>query len=202
MKLSARLALVLLFISCVAEAQISSAPADAPDKQPDYNAIIHHFFEMVKAGKCTDAAHVLVDTNPQDTFNVVKHEDLAVPLEKIEDALGSFQDFKPLVNKNINGGIGYVYGLAIYERNAIRFEFIFYKDGSSWRFLHIDFNLDYVPEIRDLAGVHIPVTPPVPVQIPTPTPTSAPTPTATPKPSTPPGPPAPSSSSAPQQSSP
>jgi hypothetical protein len=192
MKLSARLALVLLFASCVAEAQSASVPTDAPDKQGDYNAIIHHFFALVKADKCTDAAHVLVDTNPQDIFDVVKHEDLAVPLEKIEDALGSFKDFKPLVNKTINGNIGYVYGLAIYERNAIRFEFIFYKDGSDWRFLHIDFNLDYVPEIRDLAGIHIPVMPPAPMQVP------SPAPAASPKASTNSEPPASSPSTAPK----
>ncbi|MCE0497530.1 MAG: DUF3887 domain-containing protein [Methylacidiphilales bacterium] len=164
MKPSAWLALALLLTPCLAQKQNATAaptdvPTDAPDKQSDYNKIVHHFFEKVKAGNFTDAAHVLVDTNPQDAFNVEKHESLAVPLEKIQDAFGSFKEFKPLVTKTLGDGIGYVYGLAIYERSPIRFEFIFYKDGLDWRMLHVDFNLNYIPEIRDLAGVHIPAPP-------------------------------------------
>jgi hypothetical protein len=168
MKPSAWLVFTLIFTPCLAEIQnVTATPTDAPDKQGDYNAIIHHFFAMVKAGKCTDAAHVLIDTNPQDSFNVEKHEALAVPLEKIQDALGSFKEFKPIVTKTFGDSVGYVYGLAIYERDPIRFEFMFYKDGPDWRLLHIDFNLNYVSEIRDLAGVHIQVTPsyaPAPAQ--------------------------------------
>jgi hypothetical protein len=160
MKPSAWLALTLLFTLCLAEAQnATAAPVDAPDKQGDYNKIIDHFFAMVKAGNFTDAAHVLIDTNPQDAFNVEKHEALAVPLEKIQDAFGPFKEFKPLVAKTLGNSVGYVYGLALYKRDPIRFEFMFYKDGPDWRLLHIDFNLNYVPEIRELAGVHIPITP-------------------------------------------
>ena len=161
MKPSAWLALVLLLMPCLSwEQNALAAPESAPDKQGDYNKIVAHFFEMVKAGNFTDAAHVLVDTNPQDAFNVEKHESLAVPLEKIQDAFGPFKEFKPIVTKTLGDSVGYVYGLAIYERSPIRFEFMFYKDGPDWRMLHVDFNLNYIPEIRDLAGVHISTPPP------------------------------------------
>jgi hypothetical protein len=161
MKPSLWLALTLLVLPRLAEAQTATG-ADAPDKQTDYNKIVARFFEMVKAGRFTDAAHALIDTNLTDAFNVEKHESLAVPLQKIQDAFGPFKEFKPLVTKTLGDGVGYVYGLAIYERGPIRYEFMFYKDGPDWRLLHIDFNLNYVPEIRELAGVHIPIMTPAP----------------------------------------
>jgi hypothetical protein len=205
------LALTLLVWPCLADAQ-TAADTDAPDKQTDYNKIVAHFFEMVKAVRFTDAAHVLIDTNPTDAFNVEKHESLAVPLEKIQDAFGPFKEFKPLVVKTLGDGVGYVYGLAIYERGPIRYEFMFYKDGPVWRLLHIDFNLNYVPEIRELAGVHIPVTPAVPYPEvkpktpapPTPSTPASPTPAApaSPAPATPAAAPAPSPAPAPPATDP
>jgi hypothetical protein len=167
------LALTLLFSPCLVPAQVATGAVSAPDKQGDYNKIVAHFFAMVKAGRFTDAAHVLVDTNPADAFNVEKHESVAVPLERVQDAFGAFRQFDPLVDKTLGDSVGYVYGLAIYEREPIRYEFIFYKDGPDWRLLHIDFNLNYIPEIRELAGVHIPLAPsyiPAPRNSPGPTP--------------------------------
>lgn len=168
MKPSAWLALLLFFSPCLVKGQDTTpASSDAPDKQGDYTKIVDHFFEKVKAGDFTGAAHVLIDTNPRDAFNVEKHESLAVPLQKIQETFGAFKEFKPLVTKTLGDGVGYVYGLAIYDRDPIRYEFMFYKDGEDWRLFHVDFNLNYIPEIRDLAGVHIPMTPyyaPAPTQ--------------------------------------
>jgi len=151
------------------------SPTDsaAPDQQSDYNKIVDRFFEMVKAEKYTEAAHVLIDSNPDDAYNVEKHEAVAKPLQKIRETFGPFKDFKPLVSKNLNDAVGYVYGIAIYERNPVRYEFIFFKDGTAWRMFHIDFNVNFVDEIREQAGVHIPTVPTV-IQSPTATPIAPP----------------------------
>jgi hypothetical protein len=167
------LALLLLLAPCLAPGQTTPPPSDAPDKQTDYNKIVDHFFEAVQSGRYTAAAHVLVDTNAADEFNVDKHESLANPLQQIADKLGTFKTFKPIVNKTLGDGIGYVYGIAIYDRSPLRYEFMFYKDGAYWRLLHIDFNLNYVPEVRDLAGIHVPA-PPVIVPAPAAPPAAAP----------------------------
>ena len=133
------------------------APAEtaAPDQQTNYNKIVDHFFSQVKAEKYTDAAHTLVDTNPQDAYNVDKHEVVARGLQNITQHFGAFQEFKPLVSKNLSDAIGYVYGVGLYERNPIRFEFIFFKSGVDWRIWRYDFNDNFADEIRDQVGIHI-----------------------------------------------
>lgn len=153
--------------------------ADAPDRQTDYNTIVTHFFDQVKAEKFTDAAHVLVDTNPQDAYNIEKHEAVARGLQTISQHFGAFEDFKPLVSKNLGDAIGYVYGVGRYEKDPIRFEFVFFKSGDDWRIWRYDFSDNFLDEIREQVGVHIQsppsyVTPPAPPPAPAPSTTPAP----------------------------
>jgi hypothetical protein len=160
---------------------------DAPDQQIDYAQIVARFFVQVKAEKYTDAAHIIVDTNPGDAYNVEKHEAVARGLQTISQHFGAFQDFKPLASKNLGEAMGYIYGIGLYERGPILFEFIFFKSGADWRIWRYDFNDNFVDEIRNQAGVHIQspptyLTPPVPS--PAPASPAAPTPAPAAPPST------------------
>jgi hypothetical protein len=174
-KTALSLALCFFLVPELTNGQQAAVPAPpdavAPDQQTDYNKIVDHFFSQVKAEKYTDAAHTLVDTNPQDSYNVEKHELVARGLENIRQHCGAFNEFKPLVSKDLSDAIGYVYGVGLYERNPIRFEFIFFKSGADWRIWRYDINDNFADEIRDQVGIHIqssPVQVTPPAQSPTP----------------------------------
>ena len=151
----------LLLASGWLNAQALALNPGAEEKQTGYTKVVANFFDALKSGKFNEAAHILVDTNKRDQFNVEKHEGLSVPLQKLSSSLGPLKEFKPVISKTVGDGgvLGYEYGIAVYDKGFVRFEFCFIRDNEGWHMLQLDFKDNFASEIRALAGVHFPEAP-------------------------------------------
>jgi len=119
--------------------QLATLPlAVAPAPVPGYTVIVNTFFDLNKQMKYKEAADSLLNSNPSE--------------------IADFKKFAPIVDKRLGNDVSYVYGLALYEKGAVRFEFIFARNDATWQLLSCSYSLNIAEELRALAGV-----PPQPV---------------------------------------
>jgi hypothetical protein len=146
----------LFLVTRALDAQALAPAPGGEEKQAGYTRIVGNFFDDLKTGKFNEASHVLIDTNKRDRLNAEKHEGLSVPLQKLGASFGVLKEFKPVISKSLGdgGAIGYEYGVAVYEKGFVRFEFCFIRDSEGWHMLQLDFKDNFASEIRELAGVH------------------------------------------------
>jgi len=139
--------------------QLATLPlAVAPAPVPGYTVIVNTFFDLNKQMKYKEAADSLLNSNPSEIANTGMHEQLFTALDGLRQKFGDFKKFAPIVDKRLGNDVSYVYGLALYEKGAVRFEFIFARNDATWQLLSCSYSLNIAEELRALAGV-----PPQPV---------------------------------------
>ena len=81
------------------------------------------------------------------------HESLFLSLDQIQQKLGDLKKFAPVVDKRLGSDIAYVYGIALHEKGAVRYEFIFAREDAGWQLLSCSYSLNFTDELRALAGM-------------------------------------------------
>lgn len=113
----------------------------------DYLQEISAFFATIKKGQPKEAAERLLSTNAEAAARLDNKLSVENGLERMKDTLGAFKDFNIVKEKKIGERIVYVLAFAIYEKQPVRFEFIFYKPEEKWLFLNVNFGLQTIDDI-------------------------------------------------------
>jgi len=126
---------------------LSLLPSAYPAPSGDYLQDISGFFATVKKGQPKEAAEQLLSSNPEAASRVENKLSIENGLERMKDTLGELKDFNIIKEKKIGERIVYVLAFALYEKQPVRFEFIFYKPNDQWLFLNVNFGLQTVDDI-------------------------------------------------------
>lgn len=113
----------------------------------DYLQEISAFFATIKKGQPKEATDRLLSTNAEASARLDNKLSVQNGLERMKDTLGEFKDFNIVKEKKIGDRIVYVLAFALYEKQPVRFEFIFYKPDEQWLFLNVNFGLQTVEDI-------------------------------------------------------
>jgi len=133
--------LVLSFILII------STPTVHAEDGADHLQQISSFFALIKKGQPKEAAEDLLSTNMEASSRMENKLSVENGLERMKDTLGAFKDFNIIREKKIGDRIVYVLAFALYEKQPVRFEFIFYKPEEKWLFLNVNFGLQTVEDI-------------------------------------------------------
>lgn len=113
----------------------------------DYLQEISAFFATIRKGQPKEAAERLLSTNAEAASRLDNKLSVENGLERMKDTLGAFKDFNIVKEKKIGDRIVYVLAFANYEKQPVRFEFIFYKPEEQWLFLNVNFGLQTIDDI-------------------------------------------------------
>ena len=133
--------LLLFFLPVALFAQDKTTPLD-PEKASAA------FMEQIGAGNVDQAYdQIFAETSwiakKQDTLDLVKNK-----TKNLLPMLGKYIGSEELMRKEVGDClIGYTY-IARYERQPIRFVFIFYKPGDTWQTQSVNFDDDLTDDIK------------------------------------------------------
>jgi hypothetical protein len=117
-----------------------------------YEEIVNRFFENFSSGNIKPAIENLFITNQwlgtQEKVNLMSNN-----LNALVKQLGKYQ-FSLFINKKSVGPLVLCSYMVIYDRQPIRFTFIFYKPKDKWILYNFEYDDQMVKELKEAAGVH------------------------------------------------
>lgn len=120
---------------------------------PDYHDSINAFFTKIKEGKSPESAvDALMSSNPQVSLKMDQKLLTQSGVTEIMGKCGNFIEFNSVVDKLITPRFAYVYGIAIFKKQPVRFEFMFFKNDEGWVFFNVDFGYANAKEMRRLGS--------------------------------------------------
>jgi hypothetical protein len=133
----------LFFFACTAMAQAQQqTPADISKK----------FFEIY-AVKPMDAIDFIfsgtkLDKQVRDDITAIK-KNLKVTI----DLDGAYNGYEPITEKSVGGTLKLMSYMAKYDKQPVRFIFIYYKPKDVWKIYTFQFNTNLDDELTSAAGV-------------------------------------------------
>lgn len=107
------------------------------------------FFDLLSEGKSGEAVDSVFKTNPYldkvaDAIVQVKSS-----LASSEKLIGNYRDSSLILDKKLGDRVIYLYYLAAFERQPIKFEFLCYKPNEKWVIQNLFFSDKVLDDIRD-----------------------------------------------------
>jgi hypothetical protein len=116
-----------------------------------YNGEIDKFFELYEAGKINQAVDSIYSTGRwiDPKGDEVLH--LKSQLNSFVDLVGKYQGKTRLGESDLGSHMTYVSYLALYERQPVRLEFMFYKSKDKWMIYSFSFDDSIDEEFKNFA---------------------------------------------------
>jgi len=97
--------------------------------------LVDTFFETYQEKDIVEAVDYIFSTNPwmsqgEDVVTILKNQ---INTQLTEDVVGKYYGHEVMTTKTIGESVVYVTYLVKYDRQPIRFTFIFYKPDEEWR---------------------------------------------------------------------
>jgi hypothetical protein len=116
-----------------------------------YQAIVDKVFRDISETKGSEWLASLYRTNPyNDTFQEGINR-LKSSYESIEPILGKYRGRTLILKREVGDRVVYLYYLVAFDREPVRFEFLFYRPGDKWFIHDFSFNDKITDDIRELA---------------------------------------------------
>lgn len=142
-----RLTVSVIFICCIIklEAQEASAP----------NEIVTEFFSIYNEKGVDNALSYIFSTNDwmeqrsKDGISNVKMQ-----LNSLVDLVGKYYGYEYITEKSIGKSFKLYSYLVKYDRQPIRFVFIFYKPNDKWMIYNFKYDQELAEELEDAAKAY------------------------------------------------
>lgn len=93
---------------------------------------IEKFFKLYDSGKISEAVDSIYSTNKWIDRKSDDIEKMKSQLSNLGSLIGEYYGREELGNSEVNGRLMYVSYLALFERQPVRLEFVFYKPNKEW----------------------------------------------------------------------
>lgn len=110
--------------------------------------IIEEFFEKYKSVNADEAMDYIFNTNPWKELSVEQIEALKSKLNSSSRIIGKIIDYKLISKKAATEDfLQYTY-IVKYEKQPLRFIFLFYHPSENWQLLNLSFDDELLKELR------------------------------------------------------
>src|SRR6267154_1926202 len=116
-----------------------------------YEGMINKLFDAISEGKGSEGLDALYRSNPysdkiQDAVQQVKSS-----YGSIEGLVGKYRGSTLILKRDVGDRLVYLYYLVTYDREPIKFEFLFYRPGDKWVIQNFSFSDKITDDVRDFA---------------------------------------------------
>jgi hypothetical protein len=117
--------------------------------------IVDEFFKIYSSGKIDSSIDFIASTNPWMERATDSLEQLKSQLRSLESMLGEYYGYNLMAEKALgNSLVGFSY-IANFDRQPIRFIFVFYKPQDKWKIQKINFDIDLTDELTEFVKQHM-----------------------------------------------
>ncbi|MBT1064463.1 hypothetical protein KJY73_12815 [Bowmanella sp. Y26] len=114
-----------------------------------YEKEIDKFFHLYESGKVTEAVDSIYSTNKwvnnkADDVQKVKNQ-----LQNLKNLVGKYHGKVKFGTENLEGRLVYISYLAMFERQPVRLEFVFYRPKEAWVIYSFSFDDTIDDELVD-----------------------------------------------------
>ena len=117
----------------------------------DCEQIATRFFDLLSEGKSDEALDWLMKTNPYTDRLVDAIAQTKSTLGTTTKLMGNYRDSSLVFGKKFGDRVVYLYYLAAFERQPVKFEFLCYKPYEKWVIQNLYFSDKFLDDIRDFA---------------------------------------------------
>jgi hypothetical protein len=111
--------------------------------------IVDNFFKLYSSGEIERSIDFIASTNSWMERATDSLEQLKSQIRSLESMLGEYYGYHLMAEKTLgNSLVGFSY-IANFDRQPIRFIFVFYKAKDTWKILKINFDMDLDDELAE-----------------------------------------------------
>jgi hypothetical protein len=132
----------------VAVVSAGAAPASSTGS---YDDLVTKFFDLVNDGKPEAAVESLYKTNPYSDKIADTIQNMKSSLASTTAMVGGYRGSSLIIRKELGDRLAYLYYVAAYDREPLKFEFFFYKPGDRWVIQSFAYNDKILDDIREFA---------------------------------------------------
>ncbi|HEY9829962.1 MAG TPA: hypothetical protein V6D26_05240 [Stenomitos sp.] len=112
-------------------------------------AIVEEFFNIYSSGQIERSIDFIASTNSWMERATDSLEQLKSQLRSLESMIGDYYGYHLMAEKTLgNSLVGFSY-IANFDRQPIRFIFVFYKATDQWKIHKINFDMDLDDELAE-----------------------------------------------------
>jgi hypothetical protein len=132
----------------VAVACLGTGPAPSTY---NYDDLAAKFFDLLAEGKADAAIDSLYKTNPYSDKITDAIQKVKSGLASMTGLIGTYRGSSLIIRKELGDRIAYLYYIAAYDREPIKFEFFFYKPSDKWLLQSMSFDDKVLDDVREFA---------------------------------------------------
>ena len=111
--------------------------------------IVDEFFKIYSSGEIDSSIDFIASTNSWMERATDSLEQLKSQLRSLESVLGEYYGYHLMAEKTLeNSLVGFSY-IANFDRQPIRFIFVFYKATDQWKIHKLNFDMDLDDELAE-----------------------------------------------------
>jgi hypothetical protein len=111
--------------------------------------IVDNFFKLYSSGEIERSIDFIASTNSWMERATDSLEQLKSQIRSLESMLGEYYGYHLMAEKTLgNSLVGFSY-IANFDRQPIRFIFVFYKAKDTWKIIKINFDMDLDDEFAE-----------------------------------------------------
>lgn len=111
--------------------------------------IVDEFFKIYSSGEIDSSIDFIASTNPWMERATDSLENLKSQLRSLENMLGDYYGYNLMAEKTLGNSLIGISYIAKFDRQPIRFIFLFYKAQDKWRIQKINFDMDLDDELAE-----------------------------------------------------
>ena len=111
--------------------------------------IVDKFFKIYSSGEIDSSIDFIASTNPWMERATDSLENLKSQLRSLENMLGDYYGYNLMAEKTLGNSLIGISYIAKFDRQPIRFIFLFYKAQDKWRIQKINFDMDLDDELAE-----------------------------------------------------
>ena len=145
-KLSLLLIALMLFLSCKKE-------PDSALINIEYSNTFFLKYEEIGIAEAVDfifSTNSSLKENSKDEIEVLKRQ-----LVSTSSLLGNFMGYELIANRNVGSSLQLLSYLVKYEKQTLRFTFVYYKPDKRWVIQHFSFDGNLIEELEESARVYL-----------------------------------------------
>lgn len=116
-----------------------------------YQKEIDKFFQLYEAGKVTESVDSIYSTNKWMVKKADDIHNVKTQLQNLNSLVGEYQGKVKLGTEDLEGRLVYVSYMALFERQPVRLEFVFYRPQDDWIIYSFSFDDTIDDELRDFS---------------------------------------------------
>ncbi|PWF65606.1 hypothetical protein CCD93_23295 [Vibrio sp. T21] len=116
---------------------------------------IDKFFEIYESGKPIEAVDSIYSTSKWISLKTDDVLNVKTQLQSLTSLIGEYQGKVKIGEVHVAERLYHISYLALYERQPVRFEFVFYKPKNDWMISGFSFDDEIDDQLKDFARAKI-----------------------------------------------